>query len=204
MTDTRDEFDRLFNDLYLPVMVVITLLVFAFVAFAIVRYRAGRGHEASQNRERTKLELAYVAVIAVVAATLVAFTFTTESEIDPVDDARTTIRVTAFQWGWRFDYPGGKTVVGNDRTLPVAFVPAGEPVRFEMTARDVIHSFWVPPLRFKRDAFPGVPTRFDLVFDNAGVYRGSCAEFCGLHHADMHFTLRAVPRDEFDRWVGER
>jgi cytochrome c oxidase subunit 2 len=203
MTDTRREFDDLFNGLYLPVMVAVTVIVFAVVGFALWRYRAGRGHEPSRRRERTSVELAYLGVLAVIVAVLVAFTFETERDIDPVADARTTIAVTAFQWGWRFAYPGGKTVVGNDRTLPVALVPAGEAVAFELTGRDVIHSFWIPRLRFKRDAFPEARTRFDLVFERPGAYRGSCAEFCGLHHADMHFTLRAVPRDEFDRWLAE-
>jgi cytochrome c oxidase subunit 2 len=132
---------------------------------------------------------------------LLAFTFTTETDVDRVAAARVQIAVTASQWGWRFDYGGGRAVVGNDRTLPVLVVPAGEPVGFRLMSRDVIHAFWVPELRFKRDAFPRRTTRFDLVFAKPGSYAGSCAEFCGLHHADMRFGVRAVSRDEFDRWL---
>ena len=80
-------------------------------------------------------------------------------------------------------------------------VPARETVEFAITSRDVIHAFWVPHLRFKRDAFPRLTTKFDLVFDKPGSYPGNCAEFCGLHHADMRFGVRVLPRAEFDEWL---
>jgi cytochrome c oxidase subunit 2 len=201
MTDTRREYDDLFNGLYLPVTVAIAVIVFAVVGFALVRYRSGRGHAPSRRRDNTVVELAYLAVVGAIVVVLLAFTFTTEEDVDRVAAARTHVSVTASQWGWRFDYAGGRSVVGNDRTLPVLVVPAGETVGFSLISRDVIHAFWVPELRFKRDAFPRRTTRFDLVLAEPGSYAGSCAEFCGLHHTDMRFGVRAVPRDEFDRWL---
>jgi cytochrome c oxidase subunit 2 len=98
------------------------------------------------------------------------------------------VEVTAFQWGWRFSLDGKQTIGDADRP-PVLRLPAKEPIEFVLTSRDVIHSFWVPGERFKRDAFPGRTTRFTLTFDEPGVYRGHCAEFCGLLHSDMDFTL---------------
>jgi cytochrome c oxidase subunit 2 len=74
-------------------------------------------------------------------------------------------------------------------------------VLFVEHSQDVVHSFWVPALRFKRDAWPDATTRFELTVDRAGVYAGHCAEFCGLHHADMNFTVVAESRDRFDRWL---
>jgi cytochrome c oxidase subunit 2 len=88
--------------------------------------------------------------------------------------------------------------VGTNRNPPTLVVPIGEEIRFSLTSRDVIHAFWIPSLRFKRDAFPGRQTLFGLSFARAGVHRGVCAEFCGLHHADMSFRVRAVPRARFE------
>ena len=197
MTDTRREFDDLFFSLYLPVTVAVVVVVTALVAWALLRRRA----RPSPKRDATLAEGIYGLVLAAIAAVLVGFTFHAESRVDAVA-GRPALRVdvTAFQWGWRFAYPGGKTVVGTDRTLPVLVVPAGETVGFTLVSRDVIHAFWVPELRFKRDAFPGRPTRFDLVF-REGSFPGSCAEFCGLRHADMRFGVRVLPRREFDAWL---
>jgi cytochrome c oxidase subunit 2 len=204
MTDTRREYDDLFNGLYLPLVVVVAIAVFSVVGFALVRYRSGRGHTPTQERDRTKAEVAYVGVLAVIVAVLVAFTFAAESDITRGGTARSHITVTAFQWGWRFDYGNGKVVVGNERTLPLLVVPAGETVGFTLMSRDVIHAFWVPRLRFKRDAFPRRTTTFDLVFAEPGSDPGNCAEFCGLHHAEMRFGVRALPRSEFDAWLAAR
>lgn len=197
MTDTRREFDDLFFSLYLPVTVAVVVVVTALVAWALLRRR----ERPSPKRDAALAEGIYVLVLATIAAVLVGFTFHAESRVDAVA-GRPALRVdvTAFQWGWRFAYPGGKTVVGTDRTLPVLVVPAGETVGFTLVSRDVIHAFWVPELRFKRDAFPGRPTRFDLVF-REGSFPGSCAEFCGLRHADMRFGVRVLPRREFDAWL---
>jgi cytochrome c oxidase subunit II len=201
VTDTRREFDDLFFSLYLPLMVAVTVIVAALVAFALLRRR----DRPSPRRESKLGEAMYAVVLALIAAILVGFTFRTEARVDRVSgDARVEIAVTAFQWGWRFAYPGGRVVVGNDRTLPVLVVPAGERVRFRLTSRDVIHAFWVPALRFKRDAFPRRETRFDLVFREPGSLPGSCAEFCGLRHADMRFGVRVVSRGEFESWLRER
>jgi cytochrome c oxidase subunit II len=71
-------------------------------------------------------------------------------------------------------------------------VQAGRTIRFRMISRDVIHSFWIPSTRFKRDAFPERWTEFDLTFPKPGRYIGRCAEFCGLQHAGMSFVVKAT------------
>jgi cytochrome c oxidase subunit II len=98
----------------------------------------------------------------------------------------------AYQWGWEFDYPGTAIrVVGENGAPPVLVLPAGRTVQVSLRTRDVIHSFWVPALRYKRDAMPGVAGRFDIVVP-LGDHPGSCALFCGLHHAEMRFSVRGV------------
>jgi cytochrome c oxidase subunit 2 len=79
-------------------------------------------------------------------------------------------------------------------------LPLGEVTRIEITSVDVNHAFWVPDFLFKRDAIPGQTTAFDLQPARLGTYLGRCAEFCGLNHALMTFTVRVVTPDDFQRW----
>jgi cytochrome c oxidase subunit 2 len=199
IADTRNQFGHLFT-VYEWVMIVVAAIVFALVLFAVFRFRR---RDDTYPRGKSKAPIAesvYAVVLAVVAAALVTLTFQTEDRIDPVSghpDVR--IRVTAFQWQWRFDYPSGKSVIGTTGHEPTLVVPVDERVEIELTSRDVIHSFWIASERFKRDAFPKRVTRFDLRFDRVGTHLGRCAEFCGLRHTNMNFYVRVVPKDEFRR-----
>jgi cytochrome c oxidase subunit II len=200
VTDTRREFDDLFFSLYLPVVLAVAAVVLAVVAFAILR-SLGRPQPSRRDEHRVG-ESVYLLVVAVIAVVLVAATFSTEHDVDATGDTGPEIRVTASQWSWRFDYgDGGRSVVGNEHRIPVLVVPAHTTVRFALVSRDVIHAFFVPELRFKRDAFPGRTTRFDLRFGEPGSASGSCAEFCGLDHARMLFGVRVVGAREFRSWL---
>lgn len=200
-SDTRDEFASLFS-LYVWVMIVTTAIVFGVVLFAAISYRRGRGHAPSQRTEANTAEIAYALVLAAVIALLVTRTFTTENRVDAVaSPGKLQVDVTAFKWGWRFDYPGHVSVVGDNRRPPSLHLPTGEPIVFTERSQDVVHSFWVPALRFKRDAWPDATTKFELTVDRPGVYAGRCAEFCGLHHADMTFLVVAEPPASFERWL---
>src|SRR5690348_5791386 len=80
-------------------------------------------------------------------------------------------------------------------------LPINERVRIRLHAQDVIHSFYVPAFFYKKDAVPGRINEFDVTIEKPGTYGGQCAEFCGLSHADMYFTVRAVERAEYDAWL---
>jgi cytochrome c oxidase subunit II len=203
--DTRHEFRGLF-DLYVPIGLAVFFIITAVVLYAVIRYRR-RGDEVPRARSEAPVpELLYVIGLAVIVALLVWKTFDVESKVDRT--ARRPgldVRVTASKWNWRFTYPRyGITQFGGTVRPAVLVVPTGTTVRFDMASLDVIHSFFVPSLRFKRDAFPEKSTRFDLVFERPGSTVGRCAEFCGLHHADMLFDVRALRPNEFTRWVMER
>jgi cytochrome c oxidase subunit II len=200
--DTREEFGSLFS-LYEWVTIVTAAIVFGVILFAAWRYRAGRRQRPSAKSEANVVEVVYALILVAVVVVLVTRTFTTENRVDAVGaNVRQRVQVTAFKWGWRFTYPGtGVSVVGDNRRPPMLHLPVGEPVEFVERSQDVVHSFWVPALRFKRDAWPDATTEFELMVDRAGVYAGRCAEFCGLHHADMNFTVIAEPRDRFERWL---
>jgi cytochrome c oxidase subunit II len=110
-----------------------------------------------------------------------------------------TIRVIGHQWWWEVQYPEHGFHSANELRIPV-----GQPVQIELRTNDIIHSFWVPRLHGKMDMIPEAQNTFWIQADRAGVYRGQCAEFCGLQHALMAFEVIALPQDEFDAWIARR
>lgn len=205
MVNTRDEYEQLFG-LYVPIALAVTALVFAVVLFAAVRYRRRDERLPSQRTEAHRAEGLYGLGLLVVAGVLVAATFSAEERVDSVSDRPgLRVAVTASNWRWRFDYPElGISEVGAGEQPATLVVPSDATVHFELTALDVIHSFYVPEVRFKRDAFPERTSRFDLVFPAQPYTRARCAEFCGLKHSEMLFNVRALPPAEFDAWVRQR
>jgi len=200
-TNSQD-FHGLFT-LYMVIAVVVAVLVLGAIAFALIRYRRRDDAETRDVRGLKPLEAIWVGLIAVVVVVLVVSTFRTEDRVDAVSsDPAQTVDVLAFQWGWRFSYPGtGITRAGTGENPPTLVVPADVPVRFDLRSRDVIHSFFVPELKFKRDAFPNRTTTFDLVFDPGVSTVGHCAEFCGLGHDNMGFQVVSIPQADFQRWL---
>jgi cytochrome c oxidase subunit II len=204
LVDTRHEYDHLF-DIYVPIALAVFVIVAGSIGFALLRYRAGKRHRPPGRSEAPVAEVAYVAALACIVAVLVSLTFDTETKVDRVSaNPALQVNVTASKWKWRFSYPAyGISVVSEDSSPATLVVPTGQTVRFRLVSLDVIHSFYVPVLRFKRDAFPDRATTFDLVFDRPR-FMGQCAEFCGLHHADMRFSVEAMPAARFRSWAEER
>lgn len=225
-TDTRSEYQELFN-VYWPVGVGFLVVIWVLVVVLAIRYRDRPGREKGlpmQKHEQPIVEGAYVLALAGIAAVLLFFTYTSMNEIDanlPPDSGEgadeasfesgdrapepdVVIKSTASRWNWRFDYPQFEfTQVGTGSEIPQLVVPEGV-VRFDQVSVDVIHSFFIPHMRFKRDAFPGRVISFTLRFTDPGYYPGECAEYCGLRHSYMKFNTRVLPMDEFRRWAQER
>lgn len=109
---------------------------------------------------------------------------------------RLTIEITGYQWWWDVEYPDHGIRSANE-----IYVPVSEEVELHLLAADVIHSFWVPALAGKTDLLPDGPTSMVIEAAEVGTYRGVCAEFCGLQHANMAFTVVAVSGAEFATWV---
>lgn len=225
MIDTRDQYQDLVA-VYWAIGGAVLVLVWVALLYLAVRYRRRPGDESLPEdlHEKSTVESTYVGVLAAISALLVFFTFTTLSEYSadlpaqraaagqqeaappqvPAADVR--IDVVASRWNWRFDYPAlGITQVGSGTAIPTLVVPRGN-VRFSVTSTDVIHSFFLPMLRFKRDAFPGRRNRFTLGFPDTGFFKaeGKCAEYCGLRHAYMGFNVRVLEPAEFRRWAQAR
>lgn len=172
--------------------VAVALVFLATLVPLVVFHRRRRGDRGPSRKGSSTIgESAYALVLVAVLVVFAVKTFRAEARIDAVPSTGPTVTVVAFQWGWTFTQDG-RTVTGDDRRIPTLEVQAGRPIRFRMTSRDVIHAFWIPSERFKRDAFPGRFTEFDLTFERPGRYVGRCAEFCGLQHAGMGFVVRAT------------
>jgi cytochrome c oxidase subunit 2 len=122
----------------------------------------------------------------------------------PAPDGSLRIAVSGEQWWWRVSYvqPGDDAAtveLANEIHLPV-----GEPVEFRLESPDVIHSFWIPALGGKIDMIPGRVTRLALTPTKTGVFRGTCAEYCGTSHALMSFYVIVEEKETFDRWLAQQ
>jgi cytochrome c oxidase subunit 2 len=206
MTDTAREYRHLF-DIYVPIAVGVFVVVLGLVLFAVFRYRWRPGRVPGGKAERSALEGAYAVVLAAVVALLLHFTFTTEAKVDRLPK-RPGLRVvvTGAQWNWRFFYPKyGITQFSGSRQPGTLYVPSDTQVLFLIRSVDVIHSFWIPQMRIKKDAFPGATNKVSMIFGKPGVLEsGYCAEFCGLHHSDMLFKVRVLAPAAFDAWARSR
>jgi cytochrome c oxidase subunit 2 len=179
-----------------------TVFVIVMVFLLIALRRDG---VATRSRE---LQLSLTAAVgAAVGATVVILSgllvasFLAERRLDAFQaDSAITVDVTGHQWWWEFEY---EEAVSDQRvhTANEFHIPLHRPIALKVTSRDVIHSFWLPNLQGKRDLIPGYITAIWIEADRPGIYRGQCAEFCGLQHAHMAFDVVAEPQADFDRWL---
>jgi cytochrome c oxidase subunit II len=183
---------------------LVWMLVMIALIAALWRGRRERGQPTDldmhvEHRMCGIVLIATIATVIVIAGFTVASFFTTRAlSIAGRDDL--TIRVHGAQWWWNVEYldpqPERSFQTANEIHIPVE-----RNVRFQLEGDDVIHSFWVPSLAGKQDLIPGRPNELIVRAEHAGIYRGQCAEFCGLQHAHMAFLVIADPKEEFDRWA---
>ena len=206
LVSTRREYDHLFS-IYVPIAIGVFLVILLTVVGAVLIYRRRPPERAARWHENNPIEGGYAALLACVAAFLLYLTFTAEHRVDTVANRQrpaAIIDVTGSKWEWTFTYPAyGFSVRSGTVGRQPLVVPAGQAVRFRITSIDVIHSFWVPALRYKHDAIPGSTQIATLTF-NRGVFPGQCAEFCGLRHSEMIFSVHAVSPAAFTAWARSR
>ena len=183
----------------------VAAVVYGLIFWSILKYRKRGDDLPPQFRENVPLEVAYTVIPLLVVAGLFVLTYRTERFVDRIatgPNPAVTIRVTGFQWSWRFQYEGAPVqIAGTPDRPPEAVVPTGRPIRFILESADVMHAFWIPSFLFKRDTMPGITNQVDLTVQEPGTYTGACAEFCGLDHARMLFTIRAVSAADYERWL---
>ncbi|CAN5822756.1 hypothetical protein BH24CHL5_BH24CHL5_10010 [soil metagenome] len=209
--EPASEQGQLIYDFY-PVVFYIAVGVFLLVEglllWIVMRYRR-RPTDTElpvQTHGNNLLEVVWTLIPAAIVTVLFLFTVDTLGKVETTGDSNTqpalTVDVTGFQWQWTFAYEEqGLSFTGSGREGPVMVLPVGERVRIRLHATDVIHSFYVPQFLYKKDVVPGRVNEFEVVVQEAGTYTGQCAEFCGLAHADMFFTVQSMSRADFDAWV---
>lgn len=177
------------------------LVVIGVLFFALFHRRHGAPAAASRARRKDWIVVLCGGVLpAAILLAIMVVTFKLAAEVSrKPESSPLTVDVVGHQFWWEVHYPEHGIVTANE-----IHVPVGSPVRFRVTSADVIHSFWVPKLQGKLDMLPGRIQEIWLQADDSGVYRGQCAEFCGLQHALMAFELVALPQADFSLWLEER
>ena len=181
------------------------ILVEGALILFLVRYRkhphTPEGEEGPQVHGNTRLELIWTVIPVLILIGIMAVTIIKVPSVNatpPAGSDPLIVDVVAHQFYWEYTYPNGVVQV-DDLRLPV-----DRPVRLELEAADVIHSWWVPELTGKRDAIPGRTNTLDFEVRKTGTFTGQCAEFCGVQHAVMRTTVEVVPQAEFDAWVEQQ
>ncbi|HRC59389.1 Cytochrome c oxidase subunit 2 [Candidatus Propionivibrio aalborgensis] len=212
------------HTLILWICLAILIVVFIPMALALVRHRKSVGHVAAKFHDNLLVEIIWTIIPILIliymawpaAALVVSMKDTSKEDL--------TIKVTAHQWKWEYEYLGdnirfisnsstpkeqieGLQPKGEHYLLEVdrpMVVPAGKKVRLVMTASDVIHAWWVPAFGVKQDAIPGFIRDTWFKVDKPGTYRGQCAELCGVNHGFMPIVVEVVPPEQFASWKNEQ
>jgi len=197
------------------------------------KYRAQRSSTAVYTHGNNTLEAIWtvLTLILFVGLNFASESIWASERFRPAVDNATRVEVTGMQFAWYFRYPGpdgkfgatkpelidpsagGESAVGLDTSDPAAkddvvsgvmYVPVNREVEVILRAHDVIHSFFVPSMRFKQDAVPGLAIHMHFTPTTSGDYEIACAELCGLGHYKMHGMLKVVSQEEFDKWLAAR
>ncbi len=175
--------------------VIMLLGIAATMVYFVIRYNRKRCPEpTSLKDDNLWLELTWTIIPTIIVMAMFWFGWEGYLSLRRVPDNAMEVKCSARMWSWLFTYESGKT---SDKL----YVPVGRPVKVILTAKDVVHSFYVPAFRIKRDCVPGMETYAWFVAEEAGSYNVFCAEYCGLGHAAMITTVEALPKEEFDVWV---
>jgi len=219
-------------DLHMQILwwcVAIGVVVFGVMFWSILNHRKSKGAVSATFHESTKVEIVWT-VIPLVILILMAIPATrvltqaydaSESDLD--------IQVIGYQWRWEYRYlrqdsleeevsffsslSTSREEINNEVPKTETYllevdnplvIPINKKVRFLVTSNDVIHAWWVPDFAVKKDAIPGFINEIWAIVEEPGIYRGQCAELCGIEHGFMPIVVHAVPQDEYDAWYADR
>ncbi|WP_246093961.1 MULTISPECIES: cytochrome c oxidase subunit II [Mesorhizobium] len=176
------------------------ILVMVILGLALLRRRRAAADSAKSEARLTMTVVAAVVATGVIIAGLTIASFYTTRSIGGPESAALTITVRGQQWWWQIFYASSGATPGF-QTANEIHIPLGEDVNIRLESADVIHSFWVPSLAGKQDLVPGRSNSLLLRAEKPGVYRGQCAEFCGLQHSHMAIVVIAEAPVDYERWA---
>lgn len=196
---------------------VVAGIVWFLIFYSVIRYRRrGEGTIPKQFTEHIPLEIVYTVIPFIIVLVIFYFTVLTENNVDAIAaHPAVTVKVTAFQWGWQFQYKGtpvdiytttepgiaSQAQVPSSPIYPQLVLPEGETTQINLYGNDVAHSMWVPAFNFSRMALPGHPNTFDFTPVELGVFDGRCNQYCGLYHSEMLFSVKVVTPQQFTQWL---
>jgi cytochrome c oxidase subunit 2 len=177
--------------------IVLLLGITGTMLWFVFRYRRSRAPEpTSQASGNAWLETVWIVLPTVLVLAMFWYGWAGYLTLRQVPKDHLTVTATARQWSWSFTYANGKT-------SSKLYVPVGKPVRVDLVSLDVLHGFYLPAFRVKRDVVPGMKNHVWFVADKAGSYDLFCSVYCGTGHSAMITTVEALPPDKFDAWLKE-
>jgi cytochrome c oxidase subunit 2 len=200
------DIDALFYLIYYITAVTFILVTVVMVVFLIV-YRDQGGRRATYSHGNTTLEIIWTiipAAILIVLAFMSASTWAKVKRYVPETDFE--VKVAAKQFNWEISYPGPDGKLGTDDDVKFdndLHVPVNKPIRLLISSNDVIHSFFIPNMRFKQDAVPGRVITAWFQATKTGKYELPCAELCGFGHSGMKGWLYVYTPEEYKKWADE-
>jgi len=203
---------------------VIGIAVFGVMFYSLIHHRKSKGHQPASFHDNTRVEIIWTIIPFLILVGLAIPATKVLMRMEDSSESDVTIKVVGYQWKWQYlyldqgisyfsslstpyDQIQNKQPKGQWYLLEVdkpLVVPIHKKIRFLVTSNDVIHSWWVPELGVKRDAIPGFMHEAWARIEKTGVYRGQCAELCGINHGYMPIVVRAVSEEDFNTWVANQ
>lgn len=208
----------------MAVCAAIGIVVFGVMIYSLIHHRKSKGYQAATFHDNPKIEIVWSIIPFLILVGLAIPATRVLISMNDADRSDVTIKVVGYQWRWQYQYLDQGINYFSNLSTPYEQIhnqqqkgewyllevdkplvlPIHKKIRFLVTSNDVIHSWWVPELGIKRDAIPGFMYEAWARIDKPGVYRGQCAELCGINHGFMPIVVEAVSEEEFDQWVANQ
>lgn len=214
-------------DLHMVAIVICAIigaLVFGVMIYSLIHHRKSKGHVPADFHDNTRLEIIWTIIPFLILVGLAIPATKVLIRLEDSSESDVTVKIVGHQWKWQYEYLDQGIQFFSNLSTPFAqmqnkapkgqwyllevdkplVLPIHKKVRFLVTSNDVVHSWWVPELGVKRDAIPGFMHEAWARIQKPGVYRGQCAELCGINHAFMPIVVHAVTEQQFNDWVRQQ
>jgi cytochrome c oxidase subunit II len=215
----REHIDALHNEL-LVIITLIALFVLGLLLYVIIRFNAKRHPVPSKVTHNALLEVAWTTLPVLILVVIAIPSFKLMFYMDKAQHAQMTLKVTGHQWYWSYDYPDQANLSFTSNMMPEAeavkegkprllevdnpvVLPVNTVVRVLVTGTDVIHSWFMPAMGVQEYAVVGRVNEAWLSVDRIGTYYGQCNQICGINHPFMPIEIKAVSKEDFEKWVAE-
>ncbi|WP_199485680.1 cytochrome c oxidase subunit II [Candidatus Legionella polyplacis] len=208
----------------LIICTIIGLFIFAIMTYILIKHRKHNNHKASNFYKNTLLEIIWIIIPFIILIILaIPATKTLKYMKNTNDNPYITIKITGYQWKWQYEYLNKGinffsslstpyNQIHNEKKKDIWYLlevnkplilPINKKIRFLITSNDVIHSWWIPELGIKQDAIPGYINETWTIIKHIGIYRGQCAELCGINHSYMPIVIKAINLLDFQKWINK-